>query len=863
MAEVITSIGSDTSTGTATPSSCGGSGGSGGYTVTFSSAPAGVARGDMVQMTDEATYYATFTYRVASISGSTLTFIFISEDSDFYGEQSPCDLMNMMWEQAECNFSRYYTTIYEWETDLGFTDVYDSGDDAVGECHNDSAFDESNTINGLGSLNSITLTVHPNSRHNGTAGSGARIVRTGTTALTPIVINCNEVTVEWLEIDCADATGVEAALEIDGSALENINVRNMILHDVDPEDDVDNRYGIKVINSTAETVTRVVSNNFIYRILRSDVSPAQERKCRGIGEISTEADDDAGASYYNNTLRTVSTTNGTSYGYHVSDESVLINNIALSCGSACYKVFDDTSGSDSSSYNLSDDLTAADLGRQPPDYDNHAQTSATGVVANYTVMSLTNLHLRLGDATSGISLAVDRGINLGGSDEFRTDIDGYIRVYGIPSAVARGYWDIGAEESEWSHPYPVSATADTYYMPPPLPAIFELAVPNPTVVVARPSISITPIVAALLIAAVSPNINIGYPSVSITPATATLELTAVSPSVSATVSVTPAAASFELAGVSPTAVAGSLSVAPSAAAVEFAGVSPSVQSSSLSISPSASAFELAGISPTIGMGSLSMTPAVSAVEFAGIAPSVLLSTLSITPAVSALELIANDASIVFGSITIVPASSDVEFAADASVVAGSISIPPSVAALEFTSVSPSVTRGSISITPAAAIAEYRARYGSIIFGGIVVIPVPEAQFVYTAVDSSVGLSSVAIAVTKSAFELVGASPSIIRGSISVTPAVSVVEFASSVATIYAGIEVTPAVAAFEYVVGTFTLRVDMDSASLGYACGGLVDYRGSIPCDYKIIGVLDYIAGVLPTDYQLEKNLDYRYDHQS
>ena len=74
---------------------------------------------------------------------------------------------------------------------------------------------------------------------------------------------------------------------------------------------------------------------------------------------------------------------------------------------------------------------------------------------------------------------------------------------------------------------------------------------------------------------------------------------------------------------------------------------------------------------------------------------------------------------------------------------------------------------------------------------------------------------------------------------------------------------TPAVAAFEYVVGSFTLHVTMDSASLGYACDGLVDYRGSIPCDYEINGVLDYIGGVLPTDYQLEKNLDYRYDHQS
>jgi hypothetical protein len=148
----------------------------------------------------------------------------------------------------------------------------------------------------------------------------------------------------------------------------------------------------------------------------------------------------------------------------------------------------------------------------------------------------------------------------------------------------------------------------------------------------------------------------------------------------------------------------------------------------------------------------------------------------------------------------------------------------------------------------------------VIAGGIVVIPVPEAQFVYTAVDPAVGMSSQTIAVTAAAFELAGVTPSTINGSISITPAVSVVEFAASVATIHAGVEVTPAVAAFVYVVGSFTLHVTMDSASLGYSCDGLVDYRGSIPCDYEIDGVLDYIGGVLPTDYQLEKNLDYRYD---
>ena len=863
---VYTSIGSESDTGTATPTSCSSpppAPDPDGYSVSFDSgALAGVSRGDMVTMVDDWNFYTTFIFRVVSLeqAPARATLVYISDEMD-EGDTSPCDLLDMSGEQAECEFSRYYETIYDWEADLGNDEIYGVGSAAVGECHNDSVFDEQVAISNLGDLGSITLTVHPDDRHNGLAGSGARIKYTNTSPDAIIVLSCDKTTVEWLEIDNTDADYSEAAMSIDQYALEGITVRNMILHDVDPDDDVDERYGIVITNSEEDNVGRVILNNFIYNIRRTASSPLQQRDCFGIGEITTTADDDYGASYYNNTIRKVSTTNGVAYGYYVSPEAVVINNIALNCGTACFKTFDDSSGSDFSRNNLSDDNTAADIGQQPP-LVNYAQTYDTGVRANLTVISTTNLHLRwvLNDP---ISLAVDRGTPLSSPDGILTDIDGDDRVYLIPQSVARGYWDIGADESVYSHPYPATAIADAAYYPT-IPAAFVLDVPDPTVVVARPSISITPVVAALLLAAVSPIVTITNPSVSITPSSAAFELAAVSPTVATTVSVTPAAASFELAGVSPTAVAGSLSLTPSVAAVEFAGVSPSVQLSSLSVTPSASAFELVTVSPTVLISSASITPAVAAVEFAGISPSVVLSSLTVTPSASAFEFVAVDPSVGLSSLTVAPAASAVEFVGvSPSTILGSLSITPTVAALEFAAISPSVTRGSVSITPAAAITNYRARYGSIIFGGIVVIPVAEAEFAYTAVDPAVGLSSQTIAVSASAFELAGVSPSVIFGSITVSPAVSVVEFAASVATIHAGIEVTPAVAAFEYIVGSFTLHVDIASASLGYACDGLVDYRGSIPCDYEINGVLDYIGGVLPTDYQLEKNLDYRYDHQS
>jgi hypothetical protein len=833
-----------------------------------------------VTFVDDASYYATFTYRVTSValgaSTTTVQMVFVSDDSGFWGDVSPCDLLDMSWNQAEGAFDRYYATIYEWNEDLGNADLYLSGDYPVGECHADSIFDEQVTIIGSSGLGIITLTAHEGSRHEGVAGAGVVIqngtdVSAGTSTSTPIVIDCDKVIVEGLEINCEFATKQSHALEITANAEATIYVVRMLIHDVDPDDSVDDRAGILIINSTATTVTRWVMNNFIYNIKRTAAS-GSARNCSGIGQTSTLASDDKGASLYNNTVRGVTTTNGTGYGYDLSDWGSVYNSIALDCTSSCFNIFGGTVGS--GGYNLSDDLTADNWGS--------GQTSANGVTAANTTVSATDLHLKEPVNTSDpydISWGIDRG-NAYSISNINDDIDDYRRNVNIPTwasgaiGAGRGWWDIGADESIWSHPYPAESDAVTVdptvtIIKPsvsitPAVAEFELAAVSPTVTIVRPSVSITPVVAALLLAAVSPSVSIGYPSVTITPSAATFELAAVSPSVSIPESVTPAATSFELAGVSPTVVAGSLSLTPSVGAVEFAGVSPSVELSSISLTPSASAFELAGISPTVSISSAAITPAVAVVEFAGISPSVLLSSLSVTPSASAFELAAVDPSVGLSSLTVAPAASAIEFAGvTPSTILGGLSLTPTVAALEFAAISPSVTRGSVSVTPAAAITNYRARYAAVIAGGIVVVPVAEAQFVYAAVDPAVGLSSQTIAVTASAFELAGVTPSTIKGSISLTPAVSVVELAASVATIHAGIEVTPAVAAFEYVVGSFTLHVDIASASLGYACDGLVDYRGSIPCDYEINGVLDYIGGTMPTDYQLEKNLDYRYDHQS
>ena len=72
--------------------------------------------------------------------------------------------------------SRDYSTITAWEADLDDTNIYTSGDDAVGECYNDSTFSTNNVIINGGStvgLSSITLGVATGERHDGTAGTGA------------------------------------------------------------------------------------------------------------------------------------------------------------------------------------------------------------------------------------------------------------------------------------------------------------------------------------------------------------------------------------------------------------------------------------------------------------------------------------------------------------------------------------------------------------------------------------------------------------------------------------------------------------------------------------------------------------------
>jgi len=797
MATVVTSIGSNSSIDTETPSSCSGS--SSPYDVTFSTDPTGVSVGDKVVIVDEDAYYSTFVYRVTAISGSTYTLAYVTDDA-LNGDTSPCDLYDDLGEQATAEFMRFYSSIFDWEDDLDSYDVYESGDDAVGECHNDSVFVESVIIENGSDLNSVTLSVHPDSRHDGTAGTGARMLPTSVYHLGIVQIERADVTVEWLEISgesIATATdygniGVWIANPV-GVTVENVYVRNNVIHDMHE------RYGNASVGIyvNARDDGYYILNNFVYNINRTSGSVTVSKGIY-IFNLATAST----YTIYNNTVFNI--TDGTespalATGIEIRNSSsypndtTVVNNVSLSAA-RCYDLAsgdpDDVGVLD---YNLSDDTTA---------FGSNSVTSSDGATAANTIADTTSgsedLHLKAG------SYALDAGTDLGTTPTgVEIDIDGRDRD-------ATGEtWDIGA---------------DQLYIPlviTPSAAAFELAGVSPSV---YQSVSITPAAASFEVAGVTPTISLS--SATVSPTAAAFELAGVSPSVIIYIPlvITPTAAAFEVAGVSPTVLFGSVTASPAAATFELTAVSPSVGIPVL-LTPAAASFELAGVTPTAVAGSLSLTPSVTAIEFAGVSPSVTQASLTVAPSASAIEFVG-----------ITPTTTAV-----------SLSLTPAVAALELAGISPSVTRGSISITPAAAVTNYRARYGSLILGGIVVIPVQEAGFIYTAVDPAVEIASQTITVSASAFELVGVTPSVVVANIIIAPAASVVEFAASVETIHAGVEVPPAAAVFDYVVGSFTLRVEMDSASLGYACDGLNDY----------------IGGTIPTDYSFEKNLDYRYDHQS
>ena len=99
--------------------------------------------------------------------------------------------------------SRDYSTITAWEVDLDDTLIYSSGDDIIGECYNDTVFNDRFSLGETTiSKNSVTLTVATGERHDGTLGTGVEVywnnspgVLLGDLSVT------SHATVEWIIFD--------------------------------------------------------------------------------------------------------------------------------------------------------------------------------------------------------------------------------------------------------------------------------------------------------------------------------------------------------------------------------------------------------------------------------------------------------------------------------------------------------------------------------------------------------------------------------------------------------------------------------------------------------------------------------------
>ena len=309
--------------------------------------------------------------------------------------------------------SRDYSTITLWEADLdNFSTIYANGDDAVGECYNDSDFNEVVNIDGGGTsitgLNSIKLTVAEADRHDGTAGTGARMVYDSKIQM----YSDKNIEVCWLEIDWGGTSsgGNQFSIVYTHNNSYQQKIANMLVHDAQTASSgnmIKGKYGYLT-----------VANNIIYNLTHTSTY-------RGYGIYV----DSYRPSYaYNNTVHNIQSTHPNAaytFGIHFLYSNNVRNNIVTEVGDGIYSGCFGNSAGGTNSNNMSTDDTAP------------GPNSLTEVTASAQFVSVVagaeDLHLATGSEARGA------GANLGSADDIvQSDIDG----------VYRGtVWDIGADQT--------------------------------------------------------------------------------------------------------------------------------------------------------------------------------------------------------------------------------------------------------------------------------------------------------------------------------------------------------------------------------------------------------------------------------
>lgn len=194
--------------------------------------------------------------------------------------------------------SRDYSTFTLWEADDGNAT---GADDAVGEGYNDSAFSESPTINSTVPL-SWHLKAATGEEHDGTAGTGVRIVYNGAFGGSHVTLSS------------ADDTIIER-IEVNGNSLASVALLNSntgntitrcIVHNAEYDDG--NTFGIQLGNFDSD-----VNNCIVYDIMCTATGSAN---CTGIKNFGG-----TGRNYYidNNTVWNIDNDGGTGPTFGIDD----------------------------------------------------------------------------------------------------------------------------------------------------------------------------------------------------------------------------------------------------------------------------------------------------------------------------------------------------------------------------------------------------------------------------------------------------------------------------------------------------------------------------------------------------------------
>ena len=441
------SIGSNQSISTVTPAS---SSGSNPYVITFTSTPSSnVAVGDIFVISDESSFFGTYTYLLTNISGSNYTLKQVDDGGSGMGDMSPYgNFMDMSYSQASGVFKRAFSTIslFEQMIDDASPKYWGSSDDVVGELHSDSPFtDATVNFNQKQSLSSVKLTVNSDDRHDGTAESGVLWKPTANSGHDQGIlrIDIDDMTAEWLDIsfDSLDSNNTNKGIVLVGTNNNNI-IRNNLIHDKGGNPGNNGPFMIHALAAGASSDSLYIFNNIIYNIVETSNDSAS----------AVNINSWAGNAYiYNNTVYNIQGQGsgkhgiGFRFGNPSSSNTRIKNNIASKCeGDNNRAYWKNSSGSTvDSANNLSDDTTdaaynAEDMGQSLNDSSALIGKTLAQIDFVSTSPGSEDLHL---DASS---VCLEAGVDLGTTNNVNIDIDGIDRdATGVT-------WDIGADQRSTS-----------------------------------------------------------------------------------------------------------------------------------------------------------------------------------------------------------------------------------------------------------------------------------------------------------------------------------------------------------------------------------------------------------------------------